>query len=237
MGKASRSLRTRQARRHPHGNRRISIGALGVVVGLAAAIVAVQASRPHGQGMHHDVATQTLTGPAGPEGVPLEVGTPLASANSAATGEAVNGIQCGASEQTAYHIHTHLTVFVDGQLRPLPPGIGIVTPVAQQTPDGPFYGATTCYYWLHVHAQDGIIHIESPTTRTYTLGEFFAIWGQPLSNSRIGPITGSLTVFVDGRAYTRDPHNIDLGSHEDIQIDVGTPTVAPEAVDWSTSEL
>jgi hypothetical protein len=49
--------------------------------------------------------------------------------------------------------------------------VGIVSPVAQATAEGPFYEATQCYYWLHVHAQDGIIHIESPTVRAYSLGD------------------------------------------------------------------
>jgi hypothetical protein len=184
-----------------------------------------------------DIASRVFAGPAGPEDIALEEGTPLASATSAATGDTVGGVQCDASEQVVYHIHTHLTVFVDGALRPLPAGVGIVAPVAQQTAQGPFYGATHCYYWLHVHAQDGVIHIESPTVRTYTLGQFFAIWRQPLSATRIGPVTGRLTVFVDGRAHWGDPATIVLRPHEDIQVDVGTPAVAPERIDWSGSAL
>ena len=87
-----------------------------------------------------------------------------------------------------------------------------------------------------MHAQDGVIHVESPTTRTYTLGQFFAIWGQPLSKTQVGPATGTLTVFVNGKPYTGDPAAITLGSREDIQIDVGTP-VPFKAVDWSKSQL
>jgi hypothetical protein len=161
----------------------------------------------------------------------------LAPASTAATGQTVDGIQCDATEQVVYHVHTHLSVFVNGALRPLPPGIGIVSPVAQQTAEGPFYGATQCYYWLHVHAEDGVIHIESPTARAYTLGQFFDIWNQPLAAGQIGPAKGKLTVFVNGRLYPGDPRMINLGSHEDIQVDVGTPTVAPERVDWSQTQL
>ena len=29
--------------------------------------------------------------------------------------------------------------------------------------------------WLHTHAADGIVHIESPVDRTYTLGNFFDV--------------------------------------------------------------
>ena len=37
-----------------------------------------------------------------------------------------------------------------------------------------------CLYWLHTHQPDGIIHIEAPVERTFTLGNFFDIWRQPL---------------------------------------------------------
>lgn len=99
----------------------------------------------------------------------------------------MDGVRCNVSEQTVYHIHAHLSVYVNGVLRPIPPGVGIVLPVGQQTAGGPFYSATKRYYWLHVHAQDGVIHIESPTMRLYALGQFFAIWGQPLGVTRVGP--------------------------------------------------
>jgi len=135
------------------------------------------------------------------------------------------------------HVHTHLSVYVDGHLRPVPPGVGIVVPVAQQTANGPFDEATRCYYPLHVHAQDGIIHIESPTVRTYTLGQFFDIWHQPLGPGRAGEARGPMTVFVDGRRYRGSPRDIVLAPHEVVQIDIGTPVVPPARVDWSGSGL
>src|SRR5581483_2066788 len=99
------------------------------------------------------------------------------------------------------------------------------------------YGASRCYYWLHVHAQDGVIHVESPVVQTYTLGQFFDLWGQPLSSSQVGPASGPLTVFVDGRPYPGDPRAIPLVSHEDIQLDVGTPRPPPRPVDWAPTSL
>jgi hypothetical protein len=128
-----------------------------VVVSLVVALVVAGHSR------------SASSGPIGPEGIPLQVGTLLAPASTAANGETVDGIQCNSSEQLVYHVHSHVAVFVNGVLRPIPAGIGIVQPVPQETPNGRFYSATQCYYWLHVHAQDGVIHIESPTLQTYTL--------------------------------------------------------------------
>ena len=68
------------------------------------------------------------------------------------------------------------------------------------TPEGPFVETGSCFYWLHTHAEDGIIHVESPsTTETFTLGQFFAEWGIPLSSTQVGPATGKLTVFFAAR--------------------------------------
>lgn len=174
---------------------------------------------------------------SGPEGIPVEQGAVLAAASTAAQGQTVDGIQCQANEQVAYHIHTHLAVYVNGTLRAVPAGIGIVEPVSQQASGGVFDQASRCYYWLHVHAQDGIIHVESPTHTTYTLGQFFAIWRQPLSSSAVGPAHGTVTAYVDGKPYHGDPAKIPLEEHEVVQLDVGSPTVAPKAVDWSHAQL
>jgi hypothetical protein len=177
------------------------------------------------------------SGPLGPEGIPLETGQSVAPASTTAAGQAIDGIQCGSGAQVVYHVHTHLAIYVHGVLRALSAGIGIVSPVAKQTTRGPFYEATQCYYWLHVHAGDGVIHIESPSVRTYTLGQFFDVWRQPLGPNRVGEVAGALTVYVNGRRYGGDPRAIALGSHEDIQIDVGRPVVPPKAVDWSATGL
>jgi hypothetical protein len=203
---------------------------VGVLVGV---LVASGNTAPSPAGS----ASPSLSGPVGPEGVPVEEGPLLAPASTAAGGQTVDGVQCNSSEQVAYHIHTHLSVYVNGNLRPIPAAIGIVSPIAEQTTSSPFYGASRCYYWLHVHTQDGVIHIESPVQQRYTLADFFDLWGQPLGTDQVGPALGTLTVFVDGRPFTGGPRDIALGSHEDIQIDVGTPVVPPKRVDWSATSL
>jgi hypothetical protein len=236
-----RSAAFRAAQRRAERRRLVLLWVVAVVV-VAAVVTGITVStrsgtsHATGQGLT-DVATGVLTGPAGPEGIALEQGQLLAPANTSATGQSVDGIQCDSSEQVAYHIHTHLTVYVHGVLRPIPPGIGIVAPVAQQSANGVFDSASQCYYWLHVHAQDGVIHVESPTQTNYTLGQFFGIWNQPLTADQVGPAKGTLTVFVNGVRYTGDPAAILLKAHEDIQIDVGTRLVAAQRVDWANSQL
>lgn len=172
----------------------------------------------------------------GGEGIAIQQGTPLAPLTTAAKGSTVQGVQCNNAEQVAYHIHTHLAIYVNGTLRPVPTGIGIVTPQITQGPGGPFAAASKCYYWLHTHTNDGIVHIESPTPKTYTLGDFFAIWGQPLNANAVGSETGAVTAYVNGTKFTGDPATIPLGSRTAIQLDVGSDYPF-QTVDWSKSQL
>jgi hypothetical protein len=176
-------------------------------------------------------------GPLGPEAVPVPAGTALAGTAAAASGQPVDGISCSAGEQTLFHIHAHLTIVVNGVARQVPAAIGIPGAVAQNTQSGPFIGSGTCFYWLHTHAADGIVHIESPVVRTYTLGEFFGEWGQPLGPSVAGPAHGHVTVLYNGKVFEGNPRDVPLTAHAQIQLEVGTPLVAPESISWAGTGL
>lgn len=166
-------------------------------------------------------------GPAGPEGPPLERGKALAPAGAPTPGSSVDGISCQSSEQTIFHVHARLTLFVNGKPERIPYGVGIADPQAVPTAGGPFVERGACFAWLHTHASDGIIHIESPVQRTYTLGNFFDVWGQPLSRTQVGPARGRVTALVDGKVWLGDPRSIPLKAHAQIQLEVGRPLVAP----------
>jgi hypothetical protein len=173
----------------------------------------------------------------GPEGIPLEQGPELAPASSTSPGNTVDGIQCAPLEQLAYHIHAHLQVYVKGQPRALPGAIGLLGPVAQQSQYGPFYGAQQCYYWLHTHASDGVIHIESPTQRIYTLGNFFHVWRQPLSASQVASASGPVTAFINGKRWTASPTSIPVQPHAVVQLDVGSPVVPFQPISFAGTQL
>jgi hypothetical protein len=161
----------------------------------------------------------------------------LAGTATAVTGQPKDGISCQSSEQTLFHIHAHLTVFVNGSARQVPAAIGIPGAVARSTPAGPFVEQGTCFYWLHTHAADGIIHIESPVHRSYTLGNFFDEWGQPLSTSQVGPARGHVVAIYNGQVFQGDPRNIPLTAHAQIQLEVGTPLVGPEKITFPAGLL
>jgi hypothetical protein len=169
--------------------------------------------------------------PPGPEGVPIPRAAPLAPARPLHVGERIDGIACETGEQVAFHIHAHLRIVVRGRPRLVPAGVGIARPYeTEQAPGGPFVAGGSCFMWLHTHAADGIVHVESPVLRTYTLGELFDVWGQPLDRRHVGPARGAVTALVDGRVFTSDPRTIPLRSHSQIELDVGRPLVAPETI-------
>jgi hypothetical protein len=170
------------------------------------------------------------------EGVPIEQGAELAPASTTQTGP-VNGIQCGPTEQLAYHIHAHLAVYVDGGPRALPAGIGIPGSVTEQTAQGPVAAGGQCIYWLHTHAPDGVIHVESPTQRIYTLGDFFDEWHQPLSAQKVGTASGKVTAIVNGKPWTKEPRAIPLVPHAVIQLDVGKPATPFHSFSWAGTQL
>ena len=88
-----------------------------------------------------------------------------------------------------------------------------------------------CLYWIHTHTPDGIIHIESPNTRVFTLGDFFTIWGQPLTANQAAKAKADkgtkLKVWVDGKPYTGDPRQIPLAYHTDVVVQAGPPFSTP----------
>ena len=133
-------------------------------------------------------------------------------------GEPLRGIHCDRMEGTALHIHQHLAIFDHGRPVPIPEDVG-----------RPLFAG--CYYWLHTHTPDGIIHVESPVLRSFTLGDFFMIWAEPLSRTRVASAKlrkdEKITVWVDGHRYAGNPSSLPLTEHEDITIDVGQPAKMP----------
>jgi len=147
---------------------------------------------------------------------------PALAPPTGATGAPVDGIGSGDAEQLAFHVHAHLQIYVDGQQWGVPPGIGVVPPLqVRQTAEGPFVVGGTGFYWLHTHDGSGVVHVESPVVRPFTLGELFDLWGQPLGPDQVGPARGPVTALVDGVVVGGDPRDILLTAHAVVQLDVG----------------
>ena len=130
----------------------------------------------------------------------------------------VESISCDSGEHTDFHIHAHVTMYINGQKVPVPAQVGIA-------PDG------SCLYWLHTHANDGVIHIEAPNGVSITLKNFLDIWrlhfqqlGYP---SELNQTTG-WQVYVAGKPFTGDLRAIPLQSHTLITLAYNSPGVQPD---------
>jgi len=136
------------------------------------------------------------------------------------------GLTMLSSEGTVEHIHSHLSVTVDGANVQVPALLGIDEKAASISP-------------LHTHDTSGIVHVESPVKTTFTLGQVFTEWDVALASGRIGSYSAAsgdtVTTFVDGKPATGDPAAITLADHEDIDIVVtasGTSATPPAPFSW-----
>lgn len=172
-----------------------------------------------------------------PTPAPTPVPAALAALPSSGGTAAVGGITCDAPSSSSPTSSTssttttasttataHLAINVNGEARLVPAGIGVGTPqTSTPTDDGPLVSGP-CYYWINTRTQDGLIHVRAPQPGTYTLGQLFDLWGQPLSATQAGPASGAVTVLVNGSQYSGDPRAVPLTQHAVIQLDVGTAT-------------
>ena len=139
----------------------------------------------------------------------------------------VDGIYCNL-EQSAYHIHVHLTIYMNGQPVAVPQGVGIASD-------------QSCLYWLHTHDSTGVIHIEAPQTASLTLQNFLDIWGQP-QFSQLGFQTqlaesAGWTIYVDGKQVQGDFKSVVFTAHEVITIMYNSPNAKPDAsYNWPQGE-
>ena len=157
------------------------------------------------------------------------------------TGATIDGISCDQGEHSQVHYHAELEIYVNGVQQAFPSDAGRPSSVG-------------CFYWLHTHASDGVVHIEALADGTYTVGQFFDIWGQHLSTTQLlnNKVDSShkLTIYVfnptageesnkdtnnpftvsppsDLQPYTGDPRKIQLKPNEVIYLEYGTP-VTPQ---------
>ncbi len=130
----------------------------------------------------------------------------------------VDNIGCYANEGSVSHIHVHVSVYIDGKAVAIPAQIGI-----PQT--------STCLYWLHTHDTSGVIHIESPIQRDYTLGNFLHIWHQQFAQLQY-PLqldsSSGWTVYVNGQPYTGDFYSLTLTAHMLITMGYQSPGIQPD---------
>ncbi len=94
---------------------------------------------------------------------------------------------CTTDMATRFHVHPELAIVIRGEERIIPANIGVTS---------------TCMNSLHTHDATGILHVESPVQKDFTLADFFAVWQQPFDADHILDATRvpqeTLSVTVNG---------------------------------------
>ena len=138
-------------------------------------------------------------------------------------GRAIDGIQCNTTEHLTYHVHAHLSILKKGKPVTVPANIGINF-------------NKSCLYWLHTHDTSGVLHVEAPRVIRPTLGNFFDVWGAPLSSTRVANLRvkspRDMRVYLDGKLYSRSPRTVILRDKTDITIEIGRPFTHPKPYHW-----
>jgi hypothetical protein len=141
------------------------------------------------------------------------------------TGSAtLDGVGCARNEN--YHIHALLSIYRDGQRLRIPDSIG---------------RGGGCTYEMHTHEGSGVLHIETDVPKTFTLGQWFSLWGQTLGTDSVAGLTGPVRYYViENETITRvtgSPADIALAAHKEILIVTGTPPTTVPRYNWASTGL
>jgi hypothetical protein len=172
------------------------------------------------------------TGGAGadaPSPVPVPTGRGpafrLAPRPPALRGQAVDGARCSADPGP--RVQAHIELFARGAVVPVPPGIGVVPPLVR---DGAYVRGGRCSYPVRTTEPTGLLELRQG--RPLPLGRLFAIWGQPLSPTRLAGFRASprapVRAYLNGRRWRGDPRDLPLTRHAVVALEVG-PHIAPHA--------
>lgn len=99
----------------------------------------------------------------------------------------------------------------------IPAGIGVAPPLRR---DGAYVRGGRCVYPVRTREPTGLLELDAPAS----LGELFAIWGQPLSRTRVAgfmaPDGRRIGAFVAGRRWHGDPRTVPLDRGAVVVVEV-----------------
>lgn len=132
-------------------------------------------------------------------------------------------IQCSPVESLATHYHVALRIHRNGGTEVLPAKTGI---------------KTFCLYWIHVHDDSGILHVEAPAAyqdHAVLLGDAFAVAKIRLDAGHLGSATfpaGNVAVYVDGVKWNGKPGEVPLVDLQAIDVVAPGEHFAYQPFDW-----
>jgi hypothetical protein len=148
--------------------------------------------------------------------IPATVNSQPPWPDGSGTGKSIDGIDCAAASSVTYHVHSLVSLYKDGVRVGLPQEIGL----------------RGCTYEMHTHDRTGIVHMEAPAAKPFTLGQFFSVWGKDISKANVAGLANPRYYLIQNQKitpYTGDPRAILFSRHLEILIIVGkAPAVVPQ---------
>jgi hypothetical protein len=129
----------------------------------------------------------------------------------------VRGLHCRRGGLRRYGVH--LEIFARRLVVIIPPGIGVAPPLTRR---GAYVVAGRCSYPARTIEPTGVIQVAQGAK--VTLGDFFALWGQPLTATRILSFREAdgkrIRAFYNGRRWRGPPGAIPFTRHAEITLEV-----------------
>jgi hypothetical protein len=132
-------------------------------------------------------------------------------------------IQCSPVESLATHYHVALQVHQNGGIDVLPANTGI---------------NAFCLYWIHVHDDSGIVHVEAPAAyrdHVFVLADVFAVAKKRFDANHLGSASfpgRAISVYVDGVKWSGPPGEVPLVDLQTIDVVAPGESFTYEAFAW-----
>ena len=230
--RAERIAKEEAERREASRRRRLQIGAAVVavlIIGVVVAVIAVSSGGGSGdESSGSAIAYHQDSVPASSQLALLDTPPPW-KPNYKQLQQRLEAMNLPGFNETTFHIHAWLHIYVDGKKVPVPANIGIDQAAGILSP-------------LHTHSvapdnPEGIIHMEADQQYDFTLGQFMNVWGVKFSKDQIGSLRSKgdqkLQVYLNGQVVN-DPVNAVMPEHGNVVIGYGKTGSFPTEpkLDW-----
>jgi hypothetical protein len=136
-------------------------------------------------------------------------------------GRAIGTLHCTTARRSVAVAHVEL--FARGHVVVVPAGLGVAPPRRRA---GAYVTGGRCRYPIWTSEPTGLVRL---ARRELTLGDLFAVWGQPLSRAQMARWRTAVRAHVNGTPWRGDPRWIPLIPHSQVVVQAGPPALRPNA--------
>jgi hypothetical protein len=72
-----------------------------------------------------------------------------------------------------------------------------------------------------------VVHVFTQIGQSYTLGQVFSVWGQPLDAESALGVHEHVKTLVNGQEVAGNPRSVPLRNFENVVLELGKPPATP----------